>query len=379
MNFEPNKFFIGLMDFFSILLPGVLLTYVIKDKVFCWIMKPPGRFELETTEHLIIFLFVSYLVGHFIFLIGAKFIDDLLYEKISKNRFTKQVELILGDKKLTPKFMRWLADHFFESYANRSLIKVERIKEHYLNTLQAAESTNAFQWAKTRLNLNHPTAIMEVQRHEVNSKFFRSLLVVFFFLVLWSLFVRRWDIALAISPLMLLASWRYIEQRMKAVRLAYWYIISVEADDPEGYREKTKNGETEFTHAGGIVFKGAGANQEYLLVKTKKPPYVWVLPKGHNEPGESSKETAIREVREETGVWAKIIKRLGTSKFELNKGFINVEFFLMETLEKGKSPEDRCIKWLSLDDAIENLAHDDNKRLLGLLKKDNQNLESSSH
>ena len=29
MNFDPQKFFIGLMEFFSILLPGALLTYLL--------------------------------------------------------------------------------------------------------------------------------------------------------------------------------------------------------------------------------------------------------------------------------------------------------------------------------------------------------------
>jgi hypothetical protein len=33
MNFEPQKFFIGLMDFFSILLPGALLTYLLMGEV----------------------------------------------------------------------------------------------------------------------------------------------------------------------------------------------------------------------------------------------------------------------------------------------------------------------------------------------------------
>jgi hypothetical protein len=32
MNFEPQKFFIGLMDFFSILLPGALLTYLLRGE-----------------------------------------------------------------------------------------------------------------------------------------------------------------------------------------------------------------------------------------------------------------------------------------------------------------------------------------------------------
>lgn len=33
MNFDPQKFFIGLMDFFSILLPGVLLIWLLMDGV----------------------------------------------------------------------------------------------------------------------------------------------------------------------------------------------------------------------------------------------------------------------------------------------------------------------------------------------------------
>lgn len=33
MNFDPQKFLIGLMDFFSILLPGALLTYLLMDEV----------------------------------------------------------------------------------------------------------------------------------------------------------------------------------------------------------------------------------------------------------------------------------------------------------------------------------------------------------
>ncbi|WP_146069664.1 hypothetical protein [Arthrobacter sp. B0490] len=31
MNFDPQRFFIGLMGFFSILLPGVLLTFIIMN------------------------------------------------------------------------------------------------------------------------------------------------------------------------------------------------------------------------------------------------------------------------------------------------------------------------------------------------------------
>lgn len=33
MNFDPQKFFITLMDIFSILLSGALLTYMLMDEV----------------------------------------------------------------------------------------------------------------------------------------------------------------------------------------------------------------------------------------------------------------------------------------------------------------------------------------------------------
>ena len=39
-----------------------------------------------------------------------------------------------------------------------------------------------------------------------------------------------------------------------------------------------------------------------LLLRRAYPPFDWVLPGGNAEAGESSVETALREVREETGL-----------------------------------------------------------------------------
>lgn len=69
----------------------------------------------------------------------------------------------------------------------------------------------------------------------------------------------------------------------------------------------------EATSCGGVViFRG----KILLLYKNYKNKYEgWVLPKGTVEEGEDYTETALREVREETGVDASIIKYIGKSQY----------------------------------------------------------------
>ena len=69
----------------------------------------------------------------------------------------------------------------------------------------------------------------------------------------------------------------------------------------------------EATSCGGVViFRG----KILVLYKNYKSKYEgWVLPKGTVEPGEEHWQTALREVREETGVEASIVKSIGVSEY----------------------------------------------------------------
>ena len=69
----------------------------------------------------------------------------------------------------------------------------------------------------------------------------------------------------------------------------------------------------EATSCGGVViFRG----KLLLLYKNYKNRYEgWVLPKGTVEEEEEHSDTALREVKEETGVDAKIIKYIGKSEY----------------------------------------------------------------
>lgn len=72
----------------------------------------------------------------------------------------------------------------------------------------------------------------------------------------------------------------------------------------------------EATSCGGVViFRG----KILLLYKNIKNKYEgWVLPKGTVEPDEEYKDTALREVLEESGARASIIKYVGKSDYTFN-------------------------------------------------------------
>lgn len=66
---------------------------------------------------------------------------------------------------------------------------------------------------------------------------------------------------------------------------------------------------------GVVIFRG----KILLLYKNYRNRYEgWVLPKGTVEEGEEYPETALREVKEESGVQASIIKYVGKSEYTFN-------------------------------------------------------------
>lgn len=240
-----------------------------------------------------------------------------------------------------------------------------KIKEHHLDPLKSSGAVNAFQWSKARLALDKPEALATVQRFEADSKFFRSLLIVLCILFLWALVQERLALALVIVPMLGLSFWRYVDQRVKSTNQAYWYIITLESQRENGYRHSSQGPASGPSHAGGVVFKKVGQEVQYLLVQAKSAPHEWVLPKGHIECGERMQETAVREVKEETGVWARIKKDLRDITFSVEGKEIKVQFYLMEAV-KEEIPVDVMRKrlWLPFDQGLRKAAHKESQELL---------------
>lgn len=119
------------------------------------------------------------------------------------------------------------------------------------------------------------------------------------------------------------------------------------------------------THAGGIVYRVSGGVAKFLLVGPKKErPGQWVLPKGHIEIEETPEQTAVREVREETGVSARIICPLETLEFKASGNIVRAAFYLMELISEEEPLEKRRRSWFSFDDAVSHATHPDTKALL---------------
>lgn len=126
--------------------------------------------------------------------------------------------------------------------------------------------------------------------------------------------------------------------------------------------------------AGGIVFKNTSSGPQFLLIKNMamRDPLksYWGFPKGHLSGGESSKDAAIREVKEEVGLEVELIDKIGQSSyvFQVNgeKIFKIVTMFLMKTLQEKILIQDLEIqeaKWLEPQKVLELLSFSNDKKL----------------
>lgn len=136
--------------------------------------------------------------------------------------------------------------------------------------------------------------------------------------------------------------------------------------------------------SGGMIFRRTENNQlEILLIQDAKNR--WTIPKGHIEKGETAKQTAEREIREETGLKEMtILGYLGKINFRYRRMsslvLMTTEIFLVRA--EGNSsklkPEEwmNGIKWFSAAEALDKIEYEDIGKLIliGLKKIRDQKL-----
>jgi 8-oxo-dGTP pyrophosphatase MutT (NUDIX family) len=134
-------------------------------------------------------------------------------------------------------------------------------------------------------------------------------------------------------------------------------------------RDRNDGVEREFS-AGGVLVKVIRGRPMVAAIRPQgKPEGTWALPKGNLDPGEAPVETALREVREETGVEGRLVEKLGDVKYTYTRRggprvFKIVSFYLLRAgrgrlgmIDEAMRIEVAEARWLPLDEAPRLLAY----------------------
>lgn len=125
--------------------------------------------------------------------------------------------------------------------------------------------------------------------------------------------------------------------------------------------------------AGGVIYRRRAGEIEIALIRVRNR---WGLPKGHVEKGESINDTAVREVREETGLEGRVSKKLGDIGYSYRdrrtagepvRIYKRVHFYLMRYLKGDVGDHDHEVdeaRWFPIDEAIRNLKYPTERKMV---------------
>ena len=131
------------------------------------------------------------------------------------------------------------------------------------------------------------------------------------------------------------------------------------------------------TSAGGLVIDrtGPGARGALIGRLDRRGRLLWSLPKGHLEVGETERDTAVREVAEETGIRGHVVGKLGVIDFwfvaDGRRVHKTVHHFLLVADDpvsglvlSDEDVEVSEVAWVPLGEVADRLAYADERRLL---------------
>lgn len=214
---KPADFLLGVLDFFAILLPGSLATWLLIQYVPRNKVSDALSFGIQDATatpdfwvFVTAFLFSSYMLGHFVFMAGAQL--DMAYD-------------------------RW-RERSKPTAADKTYQAARDLQLHLTRDITGGEFTT-LKWAKTYIQVKAPLARVEIDRLEADSKFFRSLVVISSaFAAHFMLRERSPLVGLVAILLAALSYYRFRQQRWKMTELSYGTAVIVYATLASG--ESTK-------------------------------------------------------------------------------------------------------------------------------------------
>lgn len=130
--------------------------------------------------------------------------------------------------------------------------------------------------------------------------------------------------------------------------------------------------------AGGIIFRMSADKKDIEILLIQDSKNRWTIPKGHIEPGETAKQTAIREIGEEAGLYhIRVLAWLGKINFKYRRldqlVLMTTQIYLVQALDDTETPTKekwmKGIKWFKFTDALDAIEYEDIEKLMLIAKK----------
>jgi hypothetical protein len=227
MNFKPADFFIGVENFFAILLPGALATYLLQ-RFFGAELQPlfgaqnsaDSMRTVDQTAGGLSFLFIAYGVGHVTSAVGG-LLDELIFNFLHDKILRPEKEQLLNQ--LIGQAHQILQKQFLLE-GNKDSCSPTQAPLKYL------KGVHTWQWAAMLVNLQQPEAGAELARIKADAKFLRNLIPVLVFscYVTWRLPYASYILTLLHLSVIAILSIRCIFLRRKYRKLAYCYLVAIQ-------------------------------------------------------------------------------------------------------------------------------------------------------
>ena len=211
---KPSDFFIGVLDFFAVLLPGAALVYLVQPLVIT--VTPKVWLPTTPEQAWVMFLVLAYITGHFLHALGSWLLDKYVYGKLYLPLFRSSHAQAAKLKK---------DDFALEEHKKAKETLLARVR---LTTKADSTGTNYYDWCLSDVRVSSPAGATEVDRLQADSKFFRSMVFVFLVAALVSFRACAVWVSVGAVALTVFAIWRFCELRWTATKRVYEYYLLLE-------------------------------------------------------------------------------------------------------------------------------------------------------
>jgi hypothetical protein len=224
MAYKPGDFFIGVIDFFGILVPGAVLVSLHGEFVP---YLPSFPIDDHETERWIAFALASYVVGHFLLGLGVP-LNNLLSLRYpsEQDRFYNEVKSKIPLPKKPDALAKNGCTETLVCAYTSACSGVKKLGD-VLGFGGDADNARreAFYRAYAFVRLNSASALAEIERQMADYKLFRSLTLVFVLdlILVWCHGVPHWSRLALSMVLFVLAGHRFLFLLNWTYRITFEY------------------------------------------------------------------------------------------------------------------------------------------------------------